>query len=278
MKKEFRCPFQIKWEQEKSILELQQESKDDLSIIWEWIKEFTRNEAHTALRIKLSDDFKECGSNKELLPELIDISTEAAIKVLELRLELKWLYWSISNIDFKELHKIDPDKTFIAMNLIKDLIDKTWVDHLNVENLAQYIRKGFNSQLEYQWFITSFWIEDNDWPLKNFDDRRVLTIWYGWTISFDLYKKSVKKSQGLNATEDDSFWIFTTPFYPEAFWRYSKDIALVITRVNDFCKLPNRMRDKIVFSSNTVLQEHWVDIQDVETDLQSWGLWLPPYK
>lgn len=278
MEKQFRCPFEIKWEQENSILELEQGSKGDLSVIWEWIKEFTQNEAHTALRIRLSDDFKRYGSNEQLLPELIDISTEAAVKMLELKLKLETHYWSINNIDFNKLHKTSPEESITIRNLIEALNSRELVEDFNSEKIAEYIKWCFEFQIYCTWNTKPICIDDAIWLVENVESMRVLTIAYWWTVSFDLYWELQKHSQSDNLKEDGSFGFFTTPFYPESFWRYSNDINLVMTRVRDLNNLPDRVIRKIILSSNTILKENWVDIKNVETDTHSPGLWIPEYK
>ncbi len=98
------------------------------------------------------------------------------------------------------------------------------------------------------------------------------------TLSIDLSVAAVDVDA---ATASDPhrnrnvFSIVKTPFYPQAFGRYSEQVQIIVTRDADVCALSGEDQMRIRLAANLVHVQHGVVITDLGATQAPTGLWTP---
>ncbi len=269
--KQFRCPFQIKGEKEGTIVEihLTEEPETREQLIAAAFKYFHETPNTLALRFHLPESLKaNCSSNEELKVMILPYQAEILAGELEYRLDpfLPYQMRKHTKEELKPVFKKELYK-FATAHTLSELLKKLEFPLNNTADIASWVLSCmFGGVLEGK-RNTHLFIADDE-------GNNLLTIAPG---SIHFYPENYEEYTGPGKANRNCFGVVMSPFYPEAFGRYSDDIQIVMSRMKDFTALPSEQRRKIREKSNQIYRDHGVRIDDIEEDKQPEGVWIPDY-
>ena len=269
----FRCPFEIKGENEGTIIEvtLDDNCATRMHAITKGLELFHERPESPGLKFILPDSLRQgINSNEELKVAILPYQIEIVGTELAYRLN-PFLSFQRKGIDKEQLRPIfekAPYK-FAAAHRLEEIMGQFGFTAVNgPEDVVTWIGTVMND-------VRSKGVKDPMLKINTEMEGQVMeliTITPGQVVLHpEQHPVSGKQNQNC-------FGLVKSPFYPKEFGRYSDRVEVVMSRESDFASLPPEVRKKIRRDSNKVLQDHGVDIVDLESDKQGDGVWIPEYK
>lgn len=269
MTKISRCPFEIKGEADGSIIHLyfNEDKVTRLSLIRMAFQKFHSDKTNLSMKFHLPRSLMDgVLSLEELKTKILPYQIEILSCEIEYRL-FPFLPYQISQISTGELEEMAKSmayKFFTAYNFSK-AIKSCGIEVTGFEKVEEWITIIMHQVIEQGARNPEITIIDEY-------KQKLLTIRLD---SIGFYPEDYIEYVGEGNDRRNCFGIVTCPLYPENFWRYSKDVIIVLSRMKDFTDLSSEQRRKIREKCNSIYLEAGVDIQDILEDKQPNGLWIP---
>ncbi len=286
----FRCPFEVQWEKDRSILELNIESEKDIWVLSEAVKEFTSNTALSAVKIIMPDTLTRIESWIEWLRvQLIPYATELAVATIENLLHPFLPYqmqdWGRNELEkwnnppevFHSLAISEPEKTKTSTVIIWVLEESLWTDRVSREDLKELIWETFTLALDLGSKFPAIQFQDRlfNQATDALENVTLLNVRFLWGADFSAYHLSQNRRDEGTYKDNDIFWFVTSPYYSDITGRYSDKVTIVMTRSKDFQWISEKQTIWIRRKANTALINGWYDIWDIDKFSLSAGLWVP---
>ncbi|MBY0539195.1 hypothetical protein K2P56_02020 [Patescibacteria group bacterium] len=273
--KRFRCPFETKGRKEGSILhiDLPKDRRERIRLIKNGFADFHADSRATALELRMPPEvLKKAKSNKDLKDLMIPYQADILTGELEFRLGSFMPY---------NFARLKPEQ---RAAMIDEMTGENAGSLLTGKSLAASMEESGTSFPREATHVAE-WIEKSIRTFKKAGAKSpqimlvhpispteivpLVKLTAGSAIFYADRRPEVLKTRGNR----NSFGIVRSPFFPEAFGRYSPSVDVVITKEADFVRLHMQTRKQIRFHSNSVLKEHGIAIGDLFTDLQQDGVW-----
>lgn len=252
--KVFRCPFEVQGNREGKILDvvLSESREERLEALRTAFERFHLSGALLAIRcIPPSSALEGCTSNADLRPKILPYQAEIIAADLDDQLWPFLPHHDAARKAFTEagllLSRYNERAGRVFREYLRGRESKTLVD------FAQLIERVLRA---------------NPHTVMKFSERtgmfRKKDI-----ISFDESTLKIRGSE-----YNSKFSIVKTPFYPEAFGRYSPRVEIALTRHMDVDRLLPESRVAIRRWANEVYAAHGIPIKNLDETQQPGGLWL----
>lgn len=285
----FRCPFEVKWEKDNSIVNLSIGSIDELHVFSHAIKKILSDTSVSAIKILMPEELNHLDWVEWLRLQLIPYATEFSLATIE-----HWLYpflphqmqswwekqhekWNNPSQAFKRLIDTEPEKVRIVDSIMAALEKALWNDKFSRVDLQTFISSIYTLSLcrgAKTPGITFSWMLLNTNTNKE-ESIKLLEVVYLWSTVFNIYH-AIESHRSDNTWKDkDTFSFITAPYYQKNVGRYSKKVTLVITRSKDFESIPQKQLSWIREKSNLAIKDAWYDVSNVQEYAVSSGIWDP---
>jgi len=290
---QFKCPFEVKWNNEDSIIHTQVESENELSKITDWVNKFLSDTSASALKIILPNELNFLkGWNEELHSLLLPYVAESTAATIEHQLYPFFPHQindfikensDLSNEEIAEKYEeicMNNWELGLVYSTIQSNITQLLSTDISTQSLRTYLNQKFTQALKQSNKNSQIVLCDNTllWALPP-KDRAVLVANYSWDVAFPVFKHSQKYQESWTIYDKDTFAFTTTPYYPENIGRYSDKTTLVVTKYKDIGKVSREQRKKIRDTANAEYVKAgmmtYEEAKDFETP--NW-LWLPDSK
>jgi len=276
----FRCPFEVKGEQDGTILDvcLGEDRAMRFAAIAAAFREFATSPKSPAIRFQLAPVlWQECKTIFALRRPLVPFQSEILATELELRLTpfLPYQIYSAPKHCIDETQRADPARLWTA-HALAGVMATTSEGALprSVDDVASWLEKVFVSGMARGQKNPNVLIVG---PYGSVDsDRRhhLLTI----SPSIAEFTADTLLNPADPTLNRNTFSIVKCPFYPKAFGRYSENVEIVVTRKADVAVLSDKTAVAIRTQANKVHKRHGVRIRSLANDKQETGLWVPQYR
>lgn len=267
----FRCPFQIKGEKEKTIIEvtLDEDQENRLRLISAAFQAFHETPGNISIRFTLPPSLlAECSSLKQLRAHIVPYQSEIIAAELDYRLRPFMAYQMVGRTKEELFPEFEKNTyKFITAHLLQQVMLSQGYQTEGISGLAEWIGTIMLTAMVNGVKSPQFYLDDES-------RKRYLTVSLG---SVTLHPEDFEEITGPGKNNRNCFGIVTCPFYPQEFGRYHETIQIVMSRMGDFFILPSEQRRKIRQKCNGVYQQHGIVINNLEEDKQSDGLWIPEY-
>lgn len=283
------------------MVQIRIQDENDVNAIPKGVQDFLWDAKKTALEIILPENLNNLSGNLDLKPLLMPYAVELSASLLEYQLCPLFSYQMTEHITSSFVKLEDQEQEMDRLRewrweclLVVDCIQKSiktilWKYLCSPEELRKFLTLLYSHQLE-QSIESNPTIRISDTGpfgvMRELEDKTVCKVQYAWSVEYDVYNKSKRYVENNTHNDGDTFTIVTTPYYPKEFWRYSKNVSIIVTRMTDFLRVPTKIRDKIRVRSNRVLDSAGVVLENykwcskkevLEQSMQPAGLWLPKY-
>ena len=274
MNTRFRCPFEMMGRQNGSIIEVElgEYGAERLSTIRNAYERLHAHPASPAICFTMPASLRAaCSSNQELRDAILPYQAELLAADLELNLE-PFLFKDRAEISREELRvaaRREPKKAITAeafLRLIRDISGEV---------------PGTVLELS-AWLLQALMLLRSESP-----ENPTLVVSSGALLEKEIVVLRIEEGaagywQYEEYVDDPTtnktlFGIVKSPFYPEAFGRYSKNIEIVVNRDADVRALSEETRRQIRYRANVVHAVHGVSIADPYETQQPLGVWVPEY-
>ncbi|GEM_PF-3120427 len=276
----FRCPFEVKGEQEGTILDVDLGfyRSDRLEAIKQALSVFAESPQSPGIRFRLDPSLTYgCKTFFALRKALVPFQSEILGTELELRLD-PFLPYQINHAP-KEVtdavHRKDPSRLALAYALVEAVVRSGMEVPRDLDSLINWVEEGIRAGQERGFKNPSLIVRGAYTPLKVTSAVLDLLSISPSGIDFLLDKLLYPSNPYANRS---TISIVRCPFYPEAFGRYSEGVEIVLTRRADFNALSEKTVLQVRRLANAVHRKHGVKMSDPDEFQANMGLWVPKYR
>lgn len=270
----FRCPFEEKGRRDGTIIEvaLNEEKGSRLSAIKTAYAKLHAGPQSLAIRFTLPRlVLKACSSNLELRSAVLPYQAELLAVDLDMQLEpfMSHQQARLNQTELRAMAKREPKKAITAQAFTQLMQEISGLIPADVYELSVWLCQALTLLREESPDDPTLVVSTSTIPGKPII---VLRIEEG-AVGYWLFESCLNDP----ARNKTTFGIVKSPFYPETFGRYSRNVEIVVNRDVDVRTLSDEMRRSIRYRANVVHATHGVRIKDLHETQQPLGVWVPEF-